>query len=345
MVYKFSSRQSFVALAIAVTTGLLAFTIYQNQTKGAEAAKRLAKENSELTMLTAKLEALKVHASKVGPAELEVYVKAPGVIDFHPKRALRIHPSFSGVITQVFKNLGDKVEIGQALAAIESNTGMQVYTVTSPIRGIILSRDASVGQSVIPENELFSVGDSSVLQARIAVSAQDVALVRTGQETVLVAADQTPMRAKIGFLSPILSEETRTATAVIDIPGIHARAGMFVTGAIIVGKTTVELALPLKFCEQSPDGAFVSVIVPKGLDRRHIVFGKADYLHCQVLSGLSEGELVLSQTDIALENTPSDEDAHEGEHEIEHPDGTDGNTDKVNVKANTNAEKDTHDHD
>lgn len=258
------------------------------------------------------LESMRSHAVKVAPAGLETYVKAPGIIDFHPKHALRIHPTFPGIVLKASKNLGDVVNPGDILATVESNIGIQVYTVTSPIKGVVLSKSVGEGQSVLPEEEIFSVGDVSVLQARLSISAKDVKKVVGGQAVVLVAENQKMVRDKIQFLSPILDEETRTASAIIDFKSTDMRPGMFITGAIVVETRQVSKSLPIEFCENNERKKTVSVIGAKAIETREVTFGARDYQNCEILTGLEINDEVLSATAMVLADK-EEEDHHEHE--------------------------------
>lgn len=255
---------------------------------------------------------IRTHAVKVKSAEIELYVKAPGIVDFHPKHALRIHPSFPGVVVKVNKNLGDHVNPGDSLASVESNVGVQIYTITSPIKGIVLSKNVSDGQFVSPEEELFSVGDASVLQARLFVSARDVKKVKATQEVILVAENQRTVRSVIRFLSPILSEDTRTASAIVDFNSTDLRPGMFVTGAIIIATRHVDKSLPASFCENSSSQGSLFVIGPKGVESRDVILGSGDYKNCEVLQGLELGDEVLPTSILSMAHEQED-DVHEHE--------------------------------
>jgi|GEM_PF-3373420 len=243
---------------------------------------------------------LQPHLVKVSGAKLDTYIKAPGIVDFHPKHALRIHPTYPGVIDRVYKNLGDSVNAGEALASVESNIGIQVFAITSPIKGIVLSKSAGEGQSVGPEEELFSVGDTAILQARLSVSARDVKLVKMGSEVELVDESFNSVRSTIQFLSPILTDDTRTATAIVDFQSDNLRPGMFVTGAIVTGVRDVPLSVPLSFCRGNPGIYSIMVLGPKGVENRNVTIGASDYNNCEVLQGLQLNEEIIPNAAMAL---------------------------------------------
>lgn len=235
--------------------------------------------------------------AEVQPAEINIYVKAPGTIEFHPQKALRLHPSFPGVVTRVHKDLGDQVRPGDALATIDSTVGFQTFTLSSPIAGTILSKNVSNGQTVTPEEELFAVGDTSVLRARLAVAARDIRKLKKDQELLLVSENLDRISTKISFVSPILSEDTRTATAIADFSFEKFRPGMFVTGAVKEGVKKVDKSIPVALCNPLSNKSTVTVSASADpgteTEQRVITTGASDYERCEVKSGLDTGEKVL----------------------------------------------------
>lgn len=289
------------AIAAIVLAGALAFWHY---------FKNHSKDHATVdTQGTQERDRLKSLSTTVKSGVIETYVKAPGLIDFHPKYALRIHPTFPGLIIKVNKNLGDRVAAGETLATIESNVGIQTFTVTSPIAGLVLARKASEGQSVSPEEELFSVGDMGLMQARLAVSARDVNSARTGQDALLIAENQKVIRTKVNYLSPILSEDTRTATAMIEFQSADLKPGMFVTGALVIASRPIPRSLPFKFCEAEGNERKIYVLEADGPKERNVLFGARDYETCEILEGINAGDSVIPASLVPL-NSHEDREEH-----------------------------------
>lgn len=248
---------------------------------------------------------------RVVPTEIETYIKAPGTVDFHPKHALRIHPSFPGIIVRVNKDLGEVVKQGDVLAILESNVGLQTVSISSPVEGVVLSKNVVSGQSVVPEEDAFSVGNTSLLQAKLQISARDINKIKVDQKVVIVSENESIVRATLQFVSPILSEDTRTSVAFADLSSQDLRPGMFITGAIAIGTTKVERSLPASFCRNDVETVSVQIVSDQKTERRNVTFGKRDYQNCEVLAGLQVGDEVIS-TEEALQSTnPEDLESHD----------------------------------
>ncbi len=251
-----------------------------------------------------------------GPGKIETYIKVPGSIDFHPKHALRIHPAFPGIAIKTFKNLGDFVNAGDTLATIESNIGIQTISVVSPIKGEVLSKNIGEGQSVTPEEEIFSIGETTLLQAKVFIPAIDVKHIKLGQTAVLASEQDSSTRATISFISPILSAETRSATALIDFTSSFLIPGMFVTAAVVVDTTDIPLSLPARFCANQSKKRVLFKVTDHGAAPNTVYFGARDYFTCEVLSGLEKGDEVFeSLSEITVSQSESSDSKDEHHHE------------------------------
>ncbi|MBZ0254331.1 MAG: efflux RND transporter periplasmic adaptor subunit, partial [Candidatus Methylomirabilis sp.] len=111
------------------------------------------------------------------------------------------------------------------------------YEVRTPVAGIVVEREATLGEIVGPERErLFVVADPSVLWVLADVPEKRAAMVRVGAS----ARVETPSSAEsalvgsVSFIAPALSSETRTLEARIVVPGGEAglRPGMYAQAEI-----------------------------------------------------------------------------------------------------------------
>jgi membrane fusion protein, heavy metal efflux system len=66
-----------------------------------------------------------------------------GRLALDPDSIVHIRARFPGQIVNVNAGLGDSVEAGDLLITVESNDSLQTYTVTAPVDGTVLERNAS----------------------------------------------------------------------------------------------------------------------------------------------------------------------------------------------------------
>lgn len=106
-------------------------------------------------------------------------------------------------------------------------------TVVAPADGVISARNATLGSISTLGGELFRLIVHSRLEWRGELSAEQLSMVKVGQQVTLTLPDGSTASAKIRQLSPSLNSQSRMATAYADIqPGSRAQAGMYVSGTI-----------------------------------------------------------------------------------------------------------------
>jgi cobalt-zinc-cadmium efflux system membrane fusion protein len=67
------------------------------------------------------IERFGIEFGTAGPGQIDVHVRVPGQIMLNTDRMAHIMPNASGVVRQVFKNVGEKVKAGEILAWLESS--------------------------------------------------------------------------------------------------------------------------------------------------------------------------------------------------------------------------------
>ncbi len=152
---------------------------------------------------------------------------------------------------QDISQLQTKVKITQAqLEAAQARIKAQdlklkFTRVVAPDDGIISSRSAIEGAVIGSGTELFRLLTKGRLEWRAELTAEQLALITAHPEALLNLPDGSNVRGYVRQLAPVLDSSTQTAIAYIDIiePNNSLRAGMYVKGVIILGKSP-GLAIP-----------------------------------------------------------------------------------------------------
>ncbi len=171
-------------------------------------------------------------------------------------------------------------------------------TIVAPRAGVILHRGISVGTSVDPSTELFTVVDLSHVWAIAEVPEATAAQVREGTTARLdvPGSGMPPLEARVDFVYPTLSERTRTVRVrfALDNADGALRPGMFGTAVFAVAArdaltlprdAVVDTGIRQHVFVAAEDGSFVPRVVELGLREDERV---------EIASGLVEGERVVA---------------------------------------------------
>ncbi|MDX2208704.1 MAG: efflux RND transporter periplasmic adaptor subunit [Gemmatimonadales bacterium] len=182
------------------------------------------------------------------------------------------------------------------------------FGVAAPFAGVVVAREASLGEMADPSDTLFTVADLSRLWIELDIFERDLANVRTGQ-TVTVAVTAYPGRTfpgRIVYVGAIVDPVKRTVRARVEIPnpGGALKPGMFATATVQVGGTGAASAVVPQSAVQELQGRKV-VFVPgdaAGEFRpvRVVVGATLDGDRIIILSGLAPGSRVVTTGAFAL---------------------------------------------
>lgn len=188
-----------------------------------------------------------------------------------------------------------------ASAAKVTNDGRGVV-VSSPISGRVTATAVSLGAFVQPETELFRVADPNQIQIEAAIGPNDVARLAAGDRAIVETADGKTVEARVRAVTPTLSGETRSATAVLDVPGGTLQPGLGVRVRLMPsrGAPTSAIVVP-EDAVQSVDGKdAVFIRTPQGFRARLVTLGQRSAGRVEIISGLKSGETIATRNAFLL---------------------------------------------
>jgi cobalt-zinc-cadmium efflux system membrane fusion protein len=164
--------------------------------------------------------------------------------------------------------------------------------------GIIISRDINVGQIVNPQDNLFHIADLSKLWAVANIPEQQASFIQKDEvvSIEIPALDNKQIEAKIVFEDSIVDPQTRTVMvrAELDNLGLLFKPDML-TSMYIRSKKISKLAIPISSVVRENDRKYVLVQnTPKTFRLREVELGMRDGNLISIISGLSEGETVVT---------------------------------------------------
>ena len=181
----------------------------------------------------------------------------------------------------------------------------------APFDGIVIGRDAVVGEVIDPAEPIFEVADVSTMWVVLSISKEDAGRVALGQRVRFHPDGSTDeYESRIAWISTEVNEETRTLEVRAEISGgptttpaaspgdrskpVGLRANTFGTGRIEVDRRGTAIVVPRSSVQW--DGSRWVVFVP---------VGEATFAARPVRLGFQQGDSIEIVGDFATGGTPT----------------------------------------
>jgi cobalt-zinc-cadmium efflux system membrane fusion protein len=177
------------------------------------------------------------------------------------------------------------------------------YELTAPITGTITHLTLGENISADSNDPAFIIADTRSVWVNLAVYQRDLAMIKPGNVVDLQFGHHLPdATGRIAFITPVIDERTRTATAriVLDNPQNHYRPGLFVTGKVHTQSTDVSIAVPTAAVVDVENKPSVFIQTPEGLEVQPVKVGQSDLKTVEILEGLKPGQTYVSHNAFAL---------------------------------------------
>ncbi len=206
-----------------------------------------------------------------------------------------------------------KAQVAQAKAALDNaEENLRYSTITSPMNGVVLSKDVEVGDAVSSilvlgsqATLVMTLGDTSEVYVLGKVDEADVGKVYLGQSARIVVESfkDKKFEGRVTKIAPLGQEKDNVTTFEVRVsiqnPGGELRANMSANAEIILEEKKSVLLIPEGAVIFDKDkNATVEVADPKGPDGRKklaVKLGITNGVKAEVLSGLNEGQKVILQ--------------------------------------------------
>ena len=238
-----------------------------------------------------------IKISKAGPIKIQDVLTLTGRIMLNRNTTAEVRARFPGVVQSVKVNWGDEVKKGQALASVEANESLRVYSITAPTDGVVLTRNTNVG-NVAGEDAIFTIADLSEVWAEFHVFPRDLGKVKESQQVrVHTLENGKEIEAPITLILPTADPLSQTVIAVVSIPNKEGkwRPGMTVEGDVHISEKQVPLAVTTEAVQRMEDKTVVFVKEGDAYEMRPVRLGQGDGKYIEVREGLKAGEQYVSQ--------------------------------------------------
>jgi len=179
------------------------------------------------------------------------------------------------------------------------------FSLLSPLDGTVIQRHASFGESIGPDDTLFVVADLSRVWVVGRLYEQQVAAARVGAATA-VRTHAYPGRVwtgKLSYVASTLDETTRTLEVRLDLdnPDGVLKPGLFARITLAASTKKDVLEVPLAAIQTQKGESFVFISRGAGrFERREVTLGLRGPIAAEVLTGLAEGDEVVTKGSFIL---------------------------------------------
>jgi membrane fusion protein, heavy metal efflux system len=189
----------------------------------------------------------------------------------------------------------------QKLAALVGSPGgapggqgeLTRFELRAPIAGVVTDKRIAVGEALREDSPVFTVSDLSTVWVEATVPAADLGAVAEGQAaSVRASALPEAAEGRIAYVSALVGEQTRAATARIVLPNPKGlwRPGLPVKVEVVAAETEVPVAVAVDAIQTVRDWQAVFGRYGEFLEARPLELGRSDGRYVEVLEGLAAGE-------------------------------------------------------
>ncbi len=176
----------------------------------------------------------------------------------------------------------------------------------APASGIVLEKKAVAGMRFMAGEVLSQIADLSALWVIAEVNEQDIAQVKVGSNAGIRvdAYSGRNFAGKVNFVYPTLNAATRTVQVRIEIANPQAllKPAMYANAEIYVGGNGKVLTIPSSAVIDSGKQQIVLVRLAEGrFEPRKAILGQRSDGYVQVLSGVTEGEQVVTSANFLID--------------------------------------------
>jgi cobalt-zinc-cadmium efflux system membrane fusion protein len=267
---------------------LKALADYQNALRSSAAEIKLAQESYDRNKL---LYEQKITAGKnLQSAEHDLEVaKAAGENSVNGTKAAltaaRRHLLILGLSDATIDALAKKTDLAAT------------FSLNSPIDGIVVERNATVGASVGTDANLFKIIDLSRVWIDANVFEKDLPRVRPGQEVKLkvTAFPESTFSGKVILINSVLDPETRTVKVRTEVanPDGRLKPDMFANVQIITDVNRAAISIPQSAVLNDEGKTIVFVADGDGYKKRQVQAGIRNNDRVEIVDGLSAGDKVV----------------------------------------------------
>jgi membrane fusion protein, heavy metal efflux system len=172
-----------------------------------------------------------------------------------------------------------------------------VFSLNSPIDGIVVERNATVGASVGTDANLFKIIDLSRVWIDANVFEKDLQQVRPGQEVKLTvpAFPGSTFSGRVILINSVVDPDTRTVKVRTEVanPDGRLKPDMFANVQIVTALNRTAISIPQSAVLNDEGKTIVFVADGNGYKKRQVQAGIQNNDRVEIVDGLTAGDKVV----------------------------------------------------
>jgi RND family efflux transporter MFP subunit len=172
-----------------------------------------------------------------------------------------------------------------------------VFSLASPIDGIVVERNATIGATVGTDANLFKIMDLSSVWIDANVFEKDLERVRNGQEVKVVvpAFPGSTFSGRVILISSVVDPDTRSVKVRTEVSNRDGRLkpDMFANVAIITDLHRTAISIPQSAVLKDGDKSIVFVVDGNGYKKHIVTTGIQGNDRIEIIDGLNAGDKVV----------------------------------------------------
>jgi cobalt-zinc-cadmium efflux system membrane fusion protein len=171
------------------------------------------------------------------------------------------------------------------------------FSLNSPIDGVVVERNATIGASVGTDANVFKIIDLSQVWIDANVFEKDLQRIKPGQEVRLTvpAFPQTTFTGRVIFVDNVVDPDTRTVKVRTEVanPDGRLKPDMFANVQIVTDLNRAAISIPQAAVLNNEGKTVVFVADGDGYKKRQVQAGIQNNDRVEIVDGLSAGDKVV----------------------------------------------------
>jgi len=221
------------------------------------------------------------------------------IVSTQQRSAQSIQSAQTNVANQPFNLASAKTSVDNAATSVQNaQANIDAATLTAPSSGVIASIANSVGEN--SASPFAVLANTAALSLHGTIGEADVAKLKLGQVanvTVDAVGSTTRMTGKVTSVDPVATIQQGVPVygvdVTIDLPNQQVKPGMSGTANVIIASRQGVLTVPNLAIRTTGGRRYVQVLKDGEAVDADVTFGIANDTVTEVVSGLSEGDLVV----------------------------------------------------